>query len=256
MERSAYHEFRDLEDRHWWFLGRKSIFTHLLARLALPKKARVLDLGCGMGGMLAELGALGENFEVHGADVAQEALVHCRSRGFAKTFRAHGQALPYEDASFDLVTAFDTLEHIPQETETLLECQRILKPGGVLFLSVPAYQFLYTHQDRIVHHQRRYTASGLEAKLEMAGFRVLKASYINFFLFPLILPVVLLVKLLQFLSRSKPGNRTNVGVPVALWLNTLLARIFAAERHVLARLSMPIGHSLVVISAKPTTQEE
>ncbi len=251
MEPSAYHEFRDLEDRHWWFLGRKAIFMHLLARLALPTRPRVLDLGCGMGGMLGELSSLGGGADVVGADVAQEALAHCHLRGFTKTMRAHGQSLPFPDASFDLVTAFDTLEHIPQEAETLTEILRILKPGGTLFLSVPAYQFLYTHQDRIVHHQRRYTASGLETKLAIAGFRVQKASYINFFLFPLILPVVLAVKALQFITRSQPGNRTNVGVPVPLWMNTLLANIFSAERHVLAQLSVPAGHSLVVIAAKP-----
>jgi ubiquinone/menaquinone biosynthesis C-methylase UbiE len=251
MEKSAYHEFRDLEDRHWWFIGRKAIFTHLLARLELPRAPRILDMGCGMGGMLQELQALDPNAVVLGADVAQEALSHCRRRGFHRVLKAHGESLPCANASLDLITAFDTLEHIPAELETLAECQRVLKPGGWLMLSVPAWQVLYTHQDRIVHHQRRYTASDLERKLRAQGFDVLKASYINFFLFPMILPVVLAVKLWQTVLRTEPGQRTNVGLPVPLWMNALFAAIFSAERHVLTRLSVPAGHSLLVIARKP-----
>lgn len=251
MEKSAYHEFRDLEDRHWWFIGRKAIFNHMLARLALPPAPRILDMGCGMGGMLKELAALDPRATVLGADVAQEAVSHCHARGFHHVLRAHGEALPLADKSLDLITAFDTLEHIPAEMETLAECQRVLKPGGYLVLSVPAWQILYTHQDRIVHHQRRYTAGDLERKLRLQGFSVLKASYINFLLFPMILPVVLAVKAWQILLRTSPGQRTNVGVPVPLWVNNLFAAIFSAEKHVLARLSVPAGHSLLVIARKP-----
>lgn len=252
MEKCAYFEFRDHEDRHWWFIGRKAIFRHLLRRFVAANGAapgRVLDLGCGMGGMLAELGEFGA---VYGTDVSQDASVHCRTRGFTRIWRSTGGHLPLPADSFDLVTAFDTIEHIPDDAEALAECRRILRPGGRIFVSVPAYQFLYTHQDRVVHHQRRYTARGLAGKLRAAGFEVEKASYINFLLFPAILPIVLAVKLKQVFRRPTDEQaRSNVSIKVPEWANSLLAGIFSFERHVLARLSVPAGHSLVAIGRKP-----
>ncbi len=251
MESAAYYEFRDLEDRHWWFIGRKNIFRELILRLAResgPGTWRSLDLGCGMGGMLAELAAHGE---VYGTDFSGEALKHCHGRGYTRVFKATGAHLPLPDASLDLVGAFDTLEHIPEEQETIAECFRILKPGGHLFISVPAYQMLFTHQDRVVHHQRRYTAGGLARKLQAGGFRVRKASYINFLLFPAILPIVLLVKLAEAIRPPSGRYRSNVGIPVRPWLNRVLAAIFSFERHLLRGCSAPAGHSLVAIARKP-----
>lgn len=252
MEKSAYYEFRDHEDRHWWFIGRKSIFCHILRRFASRSQAaerRVLDLGCGMGGMLAELAEFGQ---VYGTDISQEALAHCSNRGFRRVFRATGGHLPFRDSTFDIVTAFDTIEHIPDDEQALSECARILKPGGLIVVSVPAYQFLYTHQDRVVHHQRRYTARMLKKRLKDQGFEPLRVSYINFLLFPLILPIVLCVKLKQAFKRPTDEDaKSNVSVPVPRTVNSILARIFSSERHVHARIGVPAGHSLLAVAQKP-----
>ena len=252
MEQSAYEEFRDHEDRHWWFIGRKNIFVHVLRRLFRGRRTegyRALDLGCGMGGMLEELS---EFAEVYGTGIEHSALAHCQARGYARVFKAHGQHLPLPDGSLDLICAFDTLEHIPQERETIAECFRILKPGGFLFISVPAYQLLYSHQDRVVHHQRRYTAGALARKLTASGFTVTRASYINFLLFPLILPAVLLIKFKQFLMPpSDDDMSSNVSVPIWPWANRLLAGIFSFERHILMGCSVPTGHSLIAVGKKP-----
>lgn len=253
MEPSAYAEFRDLEDRHWWFVGRKTLFMHLL-RHRLRRQDRTgrtaLDLGCGMGGMLEELGEFAET--VLGSDIEPEALAHCKDRGFTRVFQASGESLPFDDASLDLITAFDTIEHIPQEPETLAECARILKPGGRMMISVPAYQFLYSHQDKVVHHQRRYTAGDLKRRLRAAGLEPEKVTYFNVLLFPLILPAVLLIKLREKLNPPAEGDtRTNVSNVPAGWVNATLAGIFRSERFFLPHLSMPTGHSLIAIAKKP-----
>ena len=102
-----------------------------------------------------------------------------------------------------------------------------------------------------MHHQRRYTAGDLARKLTRGGFVVTKASYINFLLFPAILPIVLLVKLKQRLWKPPEDDRTNLGVPVPRWANRLLAGIFSFERHILTGCSAPAGHSLIAIARKP-----
>lgn len=254
MEPPAYIEFRELEDRHWWFLGRKAIFGEMLRMIAkdLPPRnqCRALDLGCGMGAMLAPLGEVA-GF-VAGTDISKDSLLHCKTRGHDRTFLSKGDRIPLPDASLDLICAFDTLEHIPEEKETLDECFRLLRPGGFLLLSVPAYQFLYTNQDRVVHHQRRYTRGLLNARLAAAGLQIRKSSYINFLLFPAILPVVLAIKLKEALKPpSRNDYRSNVGIRVPGWANRLLAAVFSFERRILRVLSAPAGHSLIAIGRKP-----
>lgn len=255
MEVLAYDQFRELENNHWWFLGRKAIFRHLLP-LALGGDHRrageeplILDLGCGVGGMLDELGGSGR---VVGLDSAQEALRICKERGRHMVIRGEGLAVPLADGSLDLVTLFDTLEHIPEEMRTLQEVHRVLRPGGHVFISVPAYQWLYTNQDRLVHHQRRYTAGGLKRRLNEAGFVMVRSSYINFFLFPAILPVLLVMKLKQALwPPPQDSYFTNASFPVPRWLNRLLAGVFGFERRIVRHVRVPAGHSLLVIARKP-----
>ncbi len=253
MEPNAYAEFRDEEGKHWWFIGRKRIFSHLIQRIVRHLGGgpiRSLDLGCGMGGMLDELANAGS---ACGTDIEQTALVHCRERGYAAVFKAHGEHLPLPDGSLDLICAFDTLEHIAAEQETIEECFRVLRPGGFILLSVPAYQLLYSHQDKVVHHQRRYTDGDLARKLTRGGFRVTRLSYINFLLFPAILPVLLLIKLKEALfPPANDADSSNVSISrPAPWLNNILAAIFAFERHLVGGCSVPVGHSLVAVGRKP-----
>jgi SAM-dependent methyltransferase len=252
MEANAYEQFRELEATHWWFLARHAIFETLLDRRVLPGLGpgapRALDLGCGMG---AHLGFLAERGAAVGVDLEPQCLRHCRGRGF-RVAAADGTRLPFVDGAFDVVTAFDTIEHIPDDAGTVAEAFRVLRPGGRLFVSGPAWQFLYAHQDRVVHHQRRYTTGGFRRLCESKGFEVEYASYINFFLFPLILPAVLLLKAKEALRPPPPGDAsTNASIKFNRFTNGLLFRIFAAERHVLARLRVPFGHSLVLIARKP-----
>jgi hypothetical protein len=128
----------------------------------------------------------------------------------------------------------------------------MLRPSGVLIASGPAYQFLFAHQDRVTHHMRRYTLTEMKAKMREAGFEILKASYINVILFPLILPAVLTLKLWQTIR--PPDDTTagsNVGIPIPRWTHDVLTGIFSSEAQLLKFLSAPAGHSLVVVARKP-----
>ena len=100
--------------------------------------------------------------------------------------QAGGETLPFADDQFDLIALLDTVEHIADELAVLQECQRVLKPGGRLIVTVPAFMWLWSYNDEINDHERRYTAPELQMKLELTGLRVRRISYNNFFLFPLI----------------------------------------------------------------------
>lgn len=245
MEATVYEQFAELERDHFWFVGRRRIFFDQLDReLAGTRPLEILEVGCGAGGMLGPLSKYGR---VTGLDISKEYIEFCKSRGHERVLTGSGYELPFRDGSFDLVAAFDTIEHIPDDTRVLREFQRVLKPGGRLFVSVPAYQFLYSQNDRVAHHQRRYTRGLLGERLRAAGFTPRKASYFNTMLFPLILPAVLVLKLKEKLF-GLPDGQTNLSVKFAGPVNSTFAWIMSSERWLLRNMEFPFGHSLFALS--------
>lgn len=253
MEDVVYKEFLELEANHWWFRGRRAIFISLLDRYLGrdDSQARlVMDVGCGVGGMLEPLSRYGR---VVGTDVTFKGLQHCAARGFPRLVACHGPAAPFRDGVFDGITAFDALEHIEDDVGTMREVYRMLKPGGVFVASGPAYQALYAQQDLNTHHVRRYSLGEMTGKARQAGFEVLKASYINVLLWPVILPIVLLQRLRYLLGPKvpTPEGGSNIGIPIPDALNDLLAGVFTSEARLLRHVSAPTGHSLVMVARRP-----
>ena len=248
MERIAYERFRNLEKTHFWFLSRRAIFFDVLDR-ALPRTEglTVLEIGCGAGGMLVPLQCYGE---VHGMDIDVEYLRYCKERGFRNVLAGSGHDLPFADASYDLVALFDCLEHIPDEGRALREIHRVVKPGGHVFFSVPAYEWLWSNNDDIAHHQRRYTKTRLVRALRDAGFEVRRASYFNALLLPIIIPSVMVQKLRGALGLL-PEGYNNTSVPVPKLLNWLFTKLMSSERFALRLSNLPLGHSLIAVAKRP-----
>lgn len=248
MDSLATHQFIELERVHWWFDGRRRIFFDVLGRRIGPRQdLRMLDVGCGVGGMMMELRRFGEPA---GLELSASMVAVARERGFQRTFCGDAQNLSIQSGDLDLVTAFDCIEHLDRDDLALAEFFRVLKPGGLLFVSVPAYQFLYAENDRVAQHKRRYVRGTLSRRVRAAGFEILQASHFNILLFPAILPAVLGLKLKQRLLRSS-GSETNLSYVPPRWLNRLLAGIFGAERHLFRHGSSPVGHSIFCLAQKP-----
>jgi SAM-dependent methyltransferase len=250
MEAAAYRQFRELEERHWWFRGRRAVYLGLLRHhLGAARPAAALDLGCGVGGFLGGLATLAGR--VFPADLDRESLGVCRERGFPGGVVCDGYSLPYRDGSFELVALFDAIEHIEDDERALTEVARVLAPGGRVVVSVPAYPFLYANNDRVARHCRRYTRATLATVLSRAGFEIERNTHTNVLLFPLILPTVLAIKAVETLFRIRPApERTNLTVPIPAFLHTLLARVFSAELFVTRRHDWPAGHSILAIARK------
>ena len=251
MECVAYDQFLTLERDHWWFVGRRrSYFTILSHFLPRERELAIADIGCGVGGMLPELDAFGHPV---GVDSDLQSIKICRDRGFPNSFVGGADLLPLAADSHDLVTFFDCLEHLDDDEGALAEVLRVLKPGGTAFFSVPAYQFLFSNNDRVAHHKRRYTRSELVRKVRKAGMTVEKATYVNVVLFPLILPAVLLLKLKERLLPKLNDTRSNLTHAPGKLVNTILGAIFGGEGRVLKYVSSPLGHSQVLVARKPAS---
>lgn len=247
------------EDRHWWFASRTRAILAYLDRYVGPgRDRRILDIGCGAANMTHHLRHYGE---VIGVDSNPKPLEVARRRGL-EAYLGSADDLPFEDASFDLVALLDTVEHVPAEERVFAECRRVLRgpdsargrPGGKLLVTVPAFMFLWSRNDEINLHQRRYTAPELKGKLERHGFRVLRISYNNFFIFPLAAALILLRR-----GRAEPRlasphfdeDAYQVEMePVSPAINALLMQVGKLEAALLRHVALPWGTSILAIAEK------
>jgi SAM-dependent methyltransferase len=180
-----------------------------------------------------------------GVDIADEALAFCRQRGLENIRKADVLRLPFAADSFDIVTGLDIVEHLDDDTGALREWSRVLKPGGRVFLFVPAHDWLWSLQDDVSHHRRRYTSKTLRQTVRSAGLTVERQSYVSAFL----LPVIYLGRQwLKVLRRFREMNTENNLHPA--WSNGILRGIFEAEIPVLRRMDLPVGASIMCVARK------
>jgi len=239
------------EDKHWWFASRTRAILAYLDRFVGPGRSlRVLDVGCGAGNMMHHLAHYGR---VTGVDNNPKPLEVAQERGL-DVRAGTADELPFGDNEFDLLTVLDTVEHVPAEGKVFDECRRVLKPGGKVLITGPAFMFLWSHNDVINMHQRRYTVPELQHKLEAHGFRVLRTSYNNFFIFPLAALLILLRR-----GRAEPElasphfdeDAYQVEMePASPLVNRLLTFVGKVEVALLKRTSLPFGTSIIAIAEK------
>ena len=248
MDQALYDEMYRLEQRHWWFVAKRRIIRSLLERFSpapsADRKPKVCDLGCGCGMQAAELAARG--WDVVGVDASEDALNYCRSRGVEALEGRLPDDIPLERASMDAVLLLDVLEHIDPDAASLAAGAERLKPGGVLIVTVPAYQWMWTARDVHHHHRRRYSRRQFGALIESCDdCGVEFASFFNTVLFPLAL--VSRVGARLFKRDSATGD---LAIP-PLGLNGLFRESFGFERHLLRRrVRFPWGLSLVAVLRK------
>jgi len=242
-----YEVMFDVEDHHWWFVGRRAIVFSQIedalgARDSLDAspEMRVLDIGCGAGATMDHLKRYGLP---HGIDLSEIPLRFSRRRGHRRLLRASATELPFESESFDLVTALDVIEHLDDDALGLAEIRRVLKPGAPAALFVPAFQSLWGPNDVQSGHRRRYRLNELRAVVERAGLRVERISYANIAMF---IPIWLGRKILTMLGRDEQAeNRINHPI-----INDALAKIFSSEAGWLRKHTLPFGVSIICVARK------
>jgi SAM-dependent methyltransferase len=244
MTPELYEAHERLEDSHWWFEGRRRVLREVLRRHLLPRAhRRILDVGCGTGGMFPLLSEFGE---VDGAESSPDALERARRRFPGR--RIEPCRLPDElpRGAWDVVTAFDVIEHLDAPVESLKAMRARLPFDGQVVVTVPAFQFLWSRHDEANHHRRRYSRLELVSHLSAAGLRVTYVSYFNTLLFP----AVAGARLLERLVPSRFGGGEADLVPTREPVNALLARVFGSEALAVGRASLPWGVSLVAVAQR------
>src|SRR5690349_18005520 len=179
MDKSLYDQINAIEETHWWYVGRRRlIFEYVLQTLKKYPNPRILDLGCGTGYNIAQLKSHGYN-DIFGLDFTFDALIYCFQRNLDHIVCGDATQSPFPAESFDVITALDIIEHIPDDEKSLRDVYRLLKPGGSFVIFTPAYQFLWSVHDEISHHERRYTARELRQKVEASGLVIDRLTYAN-----------------------------------------------------------------------------
>ncbi len=241
MDLHLYEAFHRLERSHWWFIARQRILLDLTRRFVAPG-GRILDVGCGTGYFLDEAR---HEFEVHGVDPSETAARMCRDRGLTSfTVGTVEDVGGSQTSPFDAVMFLDVIEHMDDDVGALRAANRLMAPGGVTVVTVPAYKFLWSEHDDANQHRRRYVASGLAAALRNAGFQVELVTYFNTFLFPL----AVARRLAQRVFPSKAYDELALPAP---WVNQWCRRVFELEAPLVKRAGsrglLPFGLSIAAV---------
>jgi SAM-dependent methyltransferase len=247
METGEYSEMYRLESFYWWFVARRKLLEWLVRSVAPDVQWPViLDVGCGTGMNHEALSKFGEVFS---SDLSKEAVDYSKARGITRLALSRVELLGFSSGAFDLVTALDVLEHIDDDLAAMHELCRVMKPGGVLLITVPAYGFLWSEHDEALHHKRRYAAYELRNKLARAGFDVERTTYyITTLFFP-----ILAMRIVQNIFKKSVHPKTS-HVILPKWLNGLLIWILGVEKRLLSWINFPFGVSLICVARKCGTR--
>lgn len=239
MNIALYQDLYELEEKHWWHKAKRELCKKIVAKYF--KGGKIVDIGCGTGKNVEAFSKFGE---IWGIDNSDEALKYCRDyRKLKNVKKGEAEKTGLRTSSFDLVTLLDVLEHT-DDTKTLKEIHRILKKDGLLLITVPAYQWIWSQWDVVLHHRRRYTKSKLEDLLKKNGFEIVYGSYFQSFL---VLPVYIVRKLKSLIKSKDYGSDFRIGNS---FINKSLLGLSKFERDVVLKHGVPFGLSIVVLSKK------
>jgi SAM-dependent methyltransferase len=242
------------EDNHWWFASRTRALNVLMRQYLPgdPDGVLLLDIGCGAGNMIHHLSQYGQ---VKGLEIDERPVKKARERGYDVQQFDATQPMPFSDNTFDAVTALDVIEHNEDDMAILADSWRILKTGGHIVITVPAFMWLWTHNDELNAHVRRYTQAELHEKLEKTGFKVNRITYNNFFIFPLAAFLLLLRRgsgtKQELASHHVSEEEYQVEMePASPPVNAVLTQVGKVEAGLIKRLNLPVGTSLIAIAEK------
>lgn len=247
MEKEEYRKHFELEERFWWFVGRREIIEIIFKcyNVIKDRESNLLDIGCGTG---LNLKIFQEFINSFGCDLSDEAIYFCKKRNLKKIVKSNAEKLPFKNEIFHIVTLLDVLYHknIQSDINVLRETKRVLKKDGYLIITDSAFNFLTSKHDRALHTRERYTKEKLRSKLKESGFFILKLSYFNSFIFP----VILSVRFFERLTLNKNIKPESNLKAINNMFNKILIYILRMEAFFIRSLNFPFGSSLLCLVKK------
>ena len=240
MERIVYDQMAELDDRHWWYRGRREVLAALIRRIVRPPQdAEILEIGCGTGHNFPMLGAFGH---VDALELDDQMRAYAERRLGRNVMSAPLPELAgVPDRGYDLIGAFDVIEHIDDDRPAIAAIATKLKPGGKFVMTVPAHQWMWSTHDVVNHHKRRYSKRSLRDLIEGSPLRLEALGYFNSLLFPAAVAE-------RVASKARGKDEASLSLPPAP-LNAVLEHTFAAERHLIGRVPLPPGLSLYAVAS-------
>lgn len=247
METISYENENRVEEKHWWFIGRRLLFGKVVLKLKLPKSSAILDIGSSTGANLRLLTKMGYT-EVQGLDPSPLAIEFCHQKGLARVSLGDARELPFEDASLDLILATDIIEHVEEDKKVIDEIFRTLKPGGHALFTVPAFQCLWGNQDELYQHKRRYLKRNFNELVTSSGMRIKKTFYFNYLLFFPIWITRQIIKWVGISDRSELDTNSKS-------INAVFLKIFKFDVLSAPYLKPPFGVSILTLASKPNVEK-
>jgi len=245
MDEILAKEWYDLENSHWWHIVRYSIFLNFIKKyLGNAGAYTILDSGCGAGKMIDLLNGFGK---VYGLEMSEGAIRFCKQRNINTLVQGNAGNLPFMPNSFDLIATFDGIEHLEDDHAGIRDYYEICKPGGIIVLSVPAYQFLWGEHDVVFKHYRRYTKKQLHKVVEKNGFKIERITYFNMLL---LLPAIIFRCGKKILSSAKKGITHDFAFTNFPIFRPFFYNIFKIEENLLNFFDLPCGASIICVAKK------
>lgn len=242
MDKAEYERIEYRDKYNFWHIGRREILSEALSRITKKIDNAILDIGCGPGGNIAVLKPFGR---VTGIDNSKEALKYAETKEYDKVMEGDILNLPFPEESFDIVASLDVFEHLESDLQVIKECYRVLRPNGILLLTVPAHPFLWNEHDEYLEHVRRYKTREILGKLRDAGFSIIKQSHFITLGVPGILFRNFLKKIFPSRREKNVYNEEPSRIANAFFLFSL-----RAEKLFIRYGSLPLGSSLLVVTKK------
>lgn len=240
MQKYLYNDLYTLEDKHWWHTAKRKLVSHFLRTFLFNSNGKILDVGCGTGKNLETFSKFGTTW---GIDTSREAISFCKKRGLKNVLMGNIEKIPFQNELFDAVTALDVLEHV-DDSKALIEINRVLKKGGILIATVPAFNWLWSRWDEVLHHKRRYSGDILENILKKNKFSVVKISYMYSFL---LLPVLIMRMVKNIVYKDYYPSDFKLSNE---FINNLVGSITDIEKIFIINAKIPFGTSLILIAQK------